>query len=71
MVFGKGEQGSVSRVIEALNHFSAATYLIANMQKSNLFVAGVTDPMKAILDKTVFSLGVFPIRYTNVIKEVE
>ncbi|KAF3615694.1 hypothetical protein FXO37_35399 [Capsicum annuum] len=65
MVFGKGEQGSVSRVIEALNHFSAATYLIANMQKSNLFVAGVTDPMKAILDKTVFSLGVFPIRYTN------
>ncbi|KAF3657476.1 hypothetical protein FXO38_13671 [Capsicum annuum] len=61
----EGEQGSVSRVIEALNHFSAATYLIANMQKSNLFVAGVTDPMKAILDKTVFSLGVFPIRYTN------
>lgn len=46
MIFCKGNLESVSRVMEALGHFSAVTGLIANMDKSNLFIAGVDDATK-------------------------
>ncbi|KAH0738394.1 hypothetical protein KY290_037099 [Solanum tuberosum] len=54
----------ISRVMEALGHFSAATGLIANMDKSNLFIAGVDDTTKSkLLLRTGFALGTFPIKY--------
>ncbi|XP_075087992.1 uncharacterized protein LOC142169947 [Nicotiana tabacum] len=64
MVFCKGDEDSINRVLEALNHFSAATRLIANRDKSHMFVAGVRDQVKAqLLEKTGFAQGTFPIRY--------
>lgn len=55
---------SVTRIEEALAHFSAATGLIANMNKSNISVASMNDPIKEqLLTVTGFSQRVLPIRY--------
>nr|XP_016433942.1 PREDICTED: uncharacterized protein LOC107760411 [Nicotiana tabacum] len=64
MVFCKGDEDSVNKALEALNHFSVATRLIANMDKSHMFVADVPDQVKAqLLDKIGFAKRTFPIRY--------
>lgn len=64
MIFCKGDVKFVSRVNEVLNHFSAVSGLTANMDKSNIFMAGVDDATKtALLHNTGFSQGTFPIRY--------
>lgn len=39
MIFCKGNVSSVSRVMEALTHFSEVTGLVANMDKSSIFLA--------------------------------
>ncbi|XP_060188373.1 uncharacterized protein LOC132617397 [Lycium barbarum] len=50
--------------MEALKHFSATTSLVANLEKSNIFLAGMDDDTKAsILASTGFSIGALPIRY--------
>lgn len=50
--------------MEALQHFSSVTGLVANMEKSNIFMAGVDNITKRqLLLKTRFSQGSFPIRY--------
>ncbi|XP_070050321.1 uncharacterized protein [Nicotiana tomentosiformis] len=60
----QGEETSVNRVMEALKHFSEVSGLIANLDKSNIFMAAVTDQTKERpLDDTGFSEGSFPIRY--------
>ncbi|KAH0647054.1 hypothetical protein KY285_032302 [Solanum tuberosum] len=47
--------------MEALNHFSLASGLVANMEKSSIFLAEVDDVTKnALLEKTGFALGSFP-----------
>lgn len=46
MIFRKGNLESVSRFIEALGRLSAVNGLIAKMEKSNLFLAGVDDATK-------------------------
>ncbi|XP_075084714.1 uncharacterized protein LOC142167969 [Nicotiana tabacum] len=64
MVFCKGETCSVNRVLEALAHFSSVSGLVANMDKSSLFMADVHDHMKEVLLRnTGFSLGTFPISF--------
>ncbi|KAH0646254.1 hypothetical protein KY290_011724 [Solanum tuberosum] len=50
--------------MEALAHFSAATGLEENMEKSSVFLAGVDeDTGNQILARTGFSVGEFPIKY--------
>ncbi|XP_059311443.1 uncharacterized protein LOC132063004 [Lycium ferocissimum] len=64
MIFCKGNKGSVLRVVEALKHFSSASGLIANMDKSSSFMAGVDDGTRqSLLEVTGFSRGAFPIKY--------
>lgn len=64
LIFCKGNINSVSREMEALTHFSDVTGLQANMDKSNLFLAGVHDQTKDhLVRKTWFVLGTLPIRY--------
>ncbi|XP_060211681.1 uncharacterized protein LOC132639231 [Lycium barbarum] len=36
-----------TRVMEALSHFSGASKLVENMEKSNLFMAGIEDEVKS------------------------
>ncbi|KAH0738106.1 hypothetical protein KY290_036811 [Solanum tuberosum] len=58
MIFCKGNLNSVNRVIEALTHFSVATGLEANLEKSSVFLAGVDeDTQNQILARTGFSVG--------------
>ncbi|WMV44651.1 hypothetical protein MTR67_038036 [Solanum verrucosum] len=64
MFFCKGNVDSVNRVMETLAHFNAATGLEANLEKSNVYLAGVDERVKTqILARTGFSEGVFPIKY--------
>ncbi|KAH0721233.1 hypothetical protein KY290_006150 [Solanum tuberosum] len=52
--------------MEALTHFSDVTGLQANMDKSNLFLAGVDDQTKdQLVMKTGSVLGTLPIRYLD------
>nr|XP_016463101.1 PREDICTED: uncharacterized protein LOC107786164 [Nicotiana tabacum] len=70
MLFCKGNVSSVNRLMEALNHFSATTGLIANMDKSSIFLAGIDDNTKEqLLQRTGFVL-VF-ILPQSVLKEVD
>ncbi|XP_075099072.1 uncharacterized protein LOC142175960 [Nicotiana tabacum] len=49
---------------EALKHFSEMTSLIANVDKSNMVVAGVDTEMKEkLVEMPGFAVGTFPIRY--------
>lgn len=64
MIFCKGQLSSVKRVMEALDHFSATTGLIANLEKSSLFMDGMNAATStSLLEYAGFSLGEFPIRY--------
>uniref|UniRef100_A0A1U7XQD5 Uncharacterized protein LOC104236822 n=1 Tax=Nicotiana sylvestris TaxID=4096 RepID=A0A1U7XQD5_NICSY len=64
MIFCKENLKSIARVMEALQHFSDATGLEANIDKSSMFVAGVDEEtMHDMLKITEFTLWTFPIRY--------
>ncbi|XP_019256268.1 PREDICTED: uncharacterized protein LOC109234654 [Nicotiana attenuata] len=64
MIFCKENLKSIARVMEALQHFSDATGLEANIDKSSMFVAGVDEETRQnMLKITGFTLGTFPIRY--------
>lgn len=64
MIFFKGQEASVRRIVEALTRFSITTLLSVNTDKSSLYTAGVTDEVKkAILACTGFTVGSFPMRY--------
>lgn len=63
-IFGKGKEQPVRRVMEALDHFTKVTVLIAYMDKSNIFTAGMDEPTKEqLLRITGFVMRTFPIRY--------
>ncbi|XP_047250114.1 uncharacterized protein LOC107876864 [Capsicum annuum] len=60
MIFCKGDLKSVTRVMEALNHFSSTSGLVANLEKSSIFIVGIKDDESAaILENTGFSIEVF------------
>ncbi|XP_049360745.1 uncharacterized protein LOC125825449 [Solanum verrucosum] len=64
MIFCKGDIRSIQRIREALENFGDTTGLVANVEKSNIFLAGITDYLKEeILEMTGYSLGTLPIRY--------
>lgn len=54
---------SVHRVMEALAHFSEVTSMIADMDKSSKFLAGVYDRTKKMFKKNRLCVGIFPIRH--------
>lgn len=58
MIFCKGNLSLVWRIIEALSHFSKVIGLVANMDKSSIFMA-----REQLLLKTGFTLGRLPISY--------
>lgn len=56
----KASTSSVKRVMEALAHFSDVSGLVANMDKSSIFMAGIDDQtMDQLLDVTRFPTGYF------------
>lgn len=64
MLFCKGNSQSIHRMLEAVNHFSEVSGLVANMEKSNIFLAGINEATKqTIVRDTGFSVGTLPMRY--------
>ncbi|XP_070047542.1 uncharacterized protein [Nicotiana tomentosiformis] len=64
MIFCKANTNSVKRVIEALAHFTDVSGLVANMDQSSIFMAGIDDHTRGqLLDIAKFTHGTFPIRY--------
>ncbi|WMV41865.1 hypothetical protein MTR67_035250 [Solanum verrucosum] len=64
MIVCKGDVSSVSRIMEPLQHFSSVIGLVANMDKSNIFMTGVDDNTKSqLLSRIGYLQGSFPIRY--------
>lgn len=65
-IFCKGNEKSVTRIMEEIICFSATTGLTTNHEKSSMFIAGVPEVIKKILlDITEFGLGELPIRYLS------
>lgn len=63
-VFCKAKKQSIRKVMEVLDHFTKVTGMIANMKKSNIFIARVDEHTKKnLLNTTRFSIGTFSIRY--------
>lgn len=64
MILCKGNIEFVSRVMDALNHFSAVIGLETYMYKSSVFRAGVSDDIKGqIHARIAFFVVSFPITY--------
>ncbi|XP_075080270.1 uncharacterized protein LOC142165795 [Nicotiana tabacum] len=64
MIFCKWDIRSIQRIMEALNHFSCITRLVANSDESNIFLAGLTSEMQEeIIAMTGFVPRTFPIKY--------
>ncbi|XP_055814210.1 uncharacterized protein LOC129883607 [Solanum dulcamara] len=64
MIFCKVDLQSVTRVMKALKYFSSASILVAKMERSSIFLAGVDEATNnALLEKTSFVQGSFSIRY--------
>ncbi|VFQ64293.1 unnamed protein product [Cuscuta campestris] len=64
MLFSRGDIESVTVLANALNHFSQASGLRVNPQKSSIFLAGeVKDNRQDILNLVLFPLGRLPVRY--------
>ncbi|XP_059301838.1 uncharacterized protein LOC132053750 [Lycium ferocissimum] len=64
MIFCKGEELSVLRIMEALRHFLDVTSLNANSDKSSIYVAGVEEETEnKLLEITRFKIGTFPVKY--------
>ncbi|XP_059294636.1 uncharacterized protein LOC132047635 [Lycium ferocissimum] len=49
MIFCKGKENPVKRIMEAIGHFLAAIELVANSDKSILYVAGINDAIQSRL----------------------
>ncbi|XP_047257702.1 uncharacterized protein LOC107848832 [Capsicum annuum] len=64
MLFCKGDLVSIQKIVKAIKHFSATTGLVANLENSNIYLAGVEDDVKQhIHNMTGFTLGSLPMRY--------
>lgn len=57
MIFCRGDCSSIARVMKAINHFSDATGLVEDVDKSKIFLEGIDDTTQAgILSSIGFSL---------------
>ena len=66
-LFAKGNVDSVQITLDELTKFEAFSGMQVNKQKSDVFLAGIDDSVKAtILDMTGFSMGRLPMKYLGV-----
>lgn len=63
MIFCKATNTVVERVNEALDHFSSVTGLVANKDKSSIYIAGVKEAKSAITSTNWFCPWNFPMIY--------
>lgn len=66
VIFCKGTEALVQRIMEAIKHFSETTGLSANSEKSNIYIAGVNaGTHKRLLEMTGFKVGELFFRYSG------
>ncbi|XP_016470273.1 uncharacterized protein LOC107792565 [Nicotiana tabacum] len=59
MIFCKGDLKSIARVMETLSHFSSTTGLVANVEKTNIYMAVIdAATQEQILARTGFTTGI-------------
>lgn len=63
MIFFDGQYNSLERIAETLDSFSAWSGLSMNRQKTELYVAGMSQIEASELSSLGFSLGSLPVRY--------
>lgn len=64
MIFCKRSKQAVDRVMKTIKCCSTTTRLIANNEKSNIFIADISKTVKVeLIDITGYSLGSLPIIY--------
>ncbi|XP_074299777.1 uncharacterized protein LOC141630942 [Silene latifolia] len=67
MLFVKGDTPSVQAITSSLDSFALLSGLHANLEKPNIYMAGIRDNIKQeILTVTVYTEGLFPFRYLGV-----
>ena len=67
LIFARADPSSVQLIFDAFNKFSSAFGLEANMDKSNMYIAGVNDDEKVSLQQIMnIPFGTFPFRYLGV-----
>ncbi|XP_019239207.1 PREDICTED: uncharacterized protein LOC109219222 [Nicotiana attenuata] len=60
----RADKVSINLLLERFNHFSKVSGLKANMEKSAIYIAGVTREFKEmILEEMQFILGELPFKY--------
>nr|XP_009778828.1 PREDICTED: uncharacterized protein LOC104228121 [Nicotiana sylvestris] len=63
----RADEVSIKLMLKSFNHFSEVSGLKANLEKSALYIAGVTKEFKErILDEMQLTLGELPFRYLGV-----
>ncbi|KAG7580838.1 Reverse transcriptase domain [Arabidopsis suecica] len=64
MILSDGKVRSVEGIVEVFNEFAACSGLKISMEKSTVYLAGVTDSTyQAIVDRFPFEVGTLPVRY--------
>ena len=64
MLFCKRDIISINKIMEGIKHFSDVTGLVANQEKSSIYLAGVGEVLQQkIIDSIGFTKGSLPIRY--------
>ncbi|XP_048493464.1 uncharacterized protein LOC125494011 [Beta vulgaris subsp. vulgaris] len=67
LMFSKANQTSLQLVFDAFSKFSQASGLEANLDKCHLYIGGVEETQRAILQSVVhMPLGCFPFKYLGV-----
>ncbi|XP_009772130.1 uncharacterized protein [Nicotiana sylvestris] len=68
MMCCRADKVSINLMMKQFEHFSAASGLQANMEKSSLYVAGVSTQYKdEILKELHFTTGALPFKYLRVL----
>ncbi|KAG7592735.1 Reverse transcriptase domain [Arabidopsis thaliana x Arabidopsis arenosa] len=64
MVLSDGKVRSIEGIVEVFDKFAACSGLKISMEKSTVYLAGVTDSShQAIVDRFPFEVGTLPVRY--------
>lgn len=64
---GRADRISIQLLLQAFNHFSDVSGLGANLDKSSLYITGVSTILKEqILTEMQFTLGEMPFKYLGV-----
>ena len=67
LIFARADAGSLQHIFDAFSKFSHASGLEENLDKSNLYIAGISGEQRDVLQQIVsVPLGSFPFKYLGV-----